>query len=1663
TEEQDGTWSFTPSAELEDGTYDLSVKVTDDAGNSATSTELEVTIDTVAGAQIDIDIITGDGILNSEESTSDIEITGKVDGDATTGDFVHIYVGTGVDKILIGSTVVLADNTYKFVTEGSNLVMGNPASITATVSGTDAAGNNFIATSTEPYFVFTEIPEAPAIINISDDSSGSDYSIVTLRGTGEPGSTIILFDEDQNPVNVAPIIVGNDGSWSTDISNLSNTGINDNEFFTAKQVDDYGNTSSSSNTVHYYHGDFDPAQQEASDDFVLLGAGDDQFNATLDDTDDRLVVDGGSGTDKAVFDFTLDSSVVVLNADGSVSITESNGDVNTFIEFESFEFTDVTKTFDELFAPTVILDRDEDDIINSDRSVVSYDVSLPVGVVIGATLSVAVEGQVVETKVITQADIDSGTLSFDVNPGVVSDGQLNIVAELVYPNQPAGSEFSSTDSLFTNEAPVASDFSIDLGTEQSAQFTFEPHISDTEDDASSTDSKGIKVTVSELPEFGDLYVVEGNTRTLVDENTVLEEDSQIVYELDSTVNSDLSFNASEDFANIDGSQTTYSLDSGVVISGGRFDGDKPDSSSHLTPETLHYDDVVGETGLGVGDSELDVSTKDYISVDFSNVGSGSGADVTVTEVNIDFGSVWAHYADYHEADAEIQVLLFKDGVQVGDDPYVFDHDTNSAVYDTTGEFTANIQLDSGFDEIRVYTVHSDESTVSNSNITLQGVEVVDAIVSEDISYTAIDSDKGTDDGVITITTSSTQASTNRAPIVNDSQFTASDEDKTVSLSLDTLSIVDPDGDETYITDVTVAPSYGSIQLTTDAEGKVTAAEFTPATDKHFDSVPFTVSVSDGVHTSTGTSTLVVNAVADAPNVTAVFGEASNVTISDALHSKLVNANANTTFTQSDYSELGHTVLNKYGQATGTVGNDLIVGADVASGDSLIGDANTDPGGTGSDIFVGRDGDDHITGGTGSLDSDDAVDTAVYEGNFSEYDLTFVGDTTTLHDWTIVDSLNRDTPEYGSTGDKLYQIERLIFADAIVELNEDGTFNVVQEVALSVTATVADTDGSEYLDEIKITGLPESAEIVDKDTGTVIGGFVTVNNESVWVIDIVGESTQHIDYNNLVVTGASGENLDLDIEVVAVDANNTTASTSVNVAETNDVMADQGGSVPTTLISLIIDSSGSMASTPSGLSDMRIEYVLDASISLLQNVASQEGSQDVLVQLIDFDSDASSTAWKTVDEAIAILTTAKNGVDDYGYNGIFDAEGGTDYEDAAEAAIDGYNSAPVSSMNPDDVNGVVYFLSDGRNNGGWDSDINTDWDSFIADKDVTAVGVGNANNVPANGLNEVAGSNGKVVYIPDSLITTELPKLRPTIGIAGSLLLALSGLDAVAVMIDDSKASVIQKVDSDGTIVNLPTGLSFTKDSVGNELVVDTGYGEFRIGQDGSYYFQPSSESQPIEAGKAVAFEILVTVEDTDGVQSQQLVTLNLSPNGEVNIAPTSSFNASTGDDQYQGTDGDDIILGHAGNDVLLGADGDDILLGGAGDDTIYGGEGNDILIGGQGSDILTGDEGDDIFKWLDEPLSNHEDIITDFEVGKDHIDLSELLHDDNTMEELLGHLTAEIKGNDVEIVVTNDQGTQKIVLEDQATNLSGLAGGDNVYEGAELTNLVNTLMINLPD
>ncbi|MEZ9064161.1 Ig-like domain-containing protein, partial [Vibrio sp. 10N.247.311.49] len=176
TEEQDGTWSFTPSADLADGTYDLSVKVTDDAGNSATSTELEVIIDTEAAATITIDDdIAGDDIVNAAEAAGDVTITGTVGGDAKPGDTVTLTVnGNSTDY----TGTVKADGTYSINVPGSELVADADSTIVASVSGTDEAGNPFTATTEASgdnkdggYEVDTDISK-PTIDLVASSDSG---------------------------------------------------------------------------------------------------------------------------------------------------------------------------------------------------------------------------------------------------------------------------------------------------------------------------------------------------------------------------------------------------------------------------------------------------------------------------------------------------------------------------------------------------------------------------------------------------------------------------------------------------------------------------------------------------------------------------------------------------------------------------------------------------------------------------------------------------------------------------------------------------------------------------------------------------------------------------------------------------------------------------------------------------------------------------------------------------------------------------------------------------------------------------------------------------------------------------------------------------------------------------------------------------------------------------------------------------------------------------------------------------------------------------------------------------------------------------------------------------------------------------------------------------
>lgn len=83
--------------------------------------------------------------------------------------------------------------------------------------------------------------------------------------------------------------------------------------------------------------------------------------------------------------------------------------------------------------------------------------------------------------------------------------------------------------------------------------------------------------------------------------------------------------------------------------------------------------------------------------------------------------------------------------------------------------------------------------------------------------------------------------------------------------------------------------------------------------------------------------------------------------------------------------------------------------------------------------------------------------------------------------------------------------------------------------------------------------------------------------------------------------------------------------------------------------------------------------------------------------------------------------------------------------------------------------------------------------------------------------------------------------------------------------------------------------------------------------------------------------------------------------------------------------GDDKLYGEPGNDYLLGEDGNDTLAGIVGKDTMNGGGGADYLIGGERADVFA------FYSHIETGLApGSRDIIADFEVGLDKIDLRKI-------------------------------------------------------------------------
>ncbi|MDF4642236.1 tandem-95 repeat protein, partial [Vibrio parahaemolyticus] len=845
----------------------------------------------------------------------------------------------------------------------------------------------------------------------------------------------------------------------------------------------------------------------------------------------------------------------------------------------------------------------------------------------------------------------------------------------------------------------------------------------------------------------------------------------------------------------------------------------------------------------------------------------------------------------------------------------------------------------------------------------------------------------------------------------------------------------------------------------------------------YEQIHFTVS--DGNSSASGTLSIDIEPVADPIKIDLTFGPVTSVPVTlggswstDEELKDLLEA--------SDLPGLDfeHVVTQAFNN--GHAGNDLMLSGDTESPLSFVGDqqagANVDA--QGSDIFVTGGGNDSIYGGIGSLDDQAETDTVVYSGKLSDYDFSYypASDHSEVPYWIVEDSRFIDTKDVVSSthkesGDHLYEIEQLIFQDAIIKLdNNTGEYVVLteQQVSFELNLDLIDVDGSESFinDSVTLTGIPSGLTL------EVNGKTVTENSDGSYTVDLSSEPNQTSHQLSGTITVPADYNGSLDFDVTAtagsVEVNNNTqmgadtASVSVrdyefvsgthgdnNIvgSDDNDVIVGdvQGLQIVEGQdynIAFMLDTSGSM-----GYDVGRAVTELKTVLNTLIESASGPHSGKVNVLLTTF-----STESKQVLELDLSSDNAKSQVES-----ILDAivklgDGNTNYEAGFQSALNWFENADSGATN------LSYFISDGRPNQATDNNVN-----WYSSKESVVLGV----------------SEQQLVTLADVLPSDY--RFGDTVTYNNKTV-----------------------IDFRGTVYSLSTGEemgrmlnSYEYDDFGNNVLEQANNAYSALAE--------FSEVRSIGIGGHLNEDSLKHF-DSDGV-----VRTNIDVNQLAEVILGKEVSLMQGKDEISSLDGNDIIFGDAirfdingeqgvsalqnyvasqlGKDVALvtkeevhhyitenqaefeqsryydqadtiyGGAGNDILFGQGGNDKLFGGADNDILIGGLGSDILTGGDGEDIFKWID--VANERDTVTDFSSSEDSLDFSDLF--DDLSKDEVGDLLSDLQSGSH----TGDAGGYHIEVSQDGsadTNLSITKGSSTLdihFNSASVDDITQHLIASL--
>ncbi|WP_390501728.1 tandem-95 repeat protein [Vibrio harveyi] len=1102
-----------------------------------------------------------------------------------------------------------------------------------------------------------------------------------------------------------------------------------------------------------------------------------------------------------------------------------------------------------------------------------------------------------------------------------------------------------------------------------------------------------------------------------------------------------------------------------TITGGAF---VPTVSGFYPLEIYHHNQS------GPGNFNVDVSINGQAPVNLSNSNL-----VVVSDVNA-----------LDATDIRTSALQEVNGVEVYETYQVNEGPQDTAI--PLSEIRANLNDTDGSESLEVTLKGIPVGAVisdGTNSITIASADAVDVTGWALDGLTVTPPAGSHDDFTITVTATATEESNGdtadstatinvvvheNLPTNTASDVVTTDEDQQLQGN---VLLNDSDGDNVLLVDhitvnntdyavgQTVSLSNGTLVVNQD--GSYT---FDPVKDWSGDVPTITYTTNTG---ATETLDIDVVAVADKPTISISVGDMSKTDAVESNHSLVTSATNNTPAQNKVIADaIG---LDGVQQGVNPVAN-VALGSnnDTSDTDSLFVGTNyndTFYGGAGDDVFVGGRQNDSFYGDDGrSTTQYDGKDTVYLTGNFSDYQFTFKNNHSgQVPYWIFLDKRSIDSENdntgFEDRGDHLYEIERVVFADKVIEINKDGTYEVLQDrwVPIEVDVDLADTDGSESLAQtVLVDGLPDGVELYVNGQAVAeepSGGYIVnldAQGQANFDVKVPYDFEGSLDFPlSVTATSVESSNNDQATEtesarvsvrdyeyVTGTHGDNDITGTADDDIIVGDVQGLQIVEGEDYNIAFVLDTSGSMGYDV-GKAETEIQTVLDTLIS--SATGSHSGKVNVLLTTFATnDKLLLEVDLSDPDASTKIATAFANNRD----NG----SGNTNYEAAFDSVLDWF------AGKDSDANNVTYFISDGTPN---QADHNSAYD--LASMTNVVIGAENGKIITLGDVLPSDYQRGDVVTYNNQTViasNTEVYSLstgdrlgymysntgyydysNSVTAQAENMYKALEEFSEVhAIGLGNNlDASTLENYDSDNTVRTNIDVSQLAEVILGKEVALLQGRDDI-----------DSQAGDDIIFGDAIRFGS----SDEQGVSAlQEYVAGQLGK--DVGLVTEKDVHNYITDNQaeFEQSRSSDRA------DNLSGGEGNDILFGQGGSDTLDGGIGDDILIGGLGNDILTGGDGADIFKWVD--VANETDTVKDFNANEDSLDFSDLFEDLSKDE--LGSLLDDLKSGDH----TGDVGNYHVeVTQNGATdsNLSISKGGTTLdihFDGASVDDVTSHLIASL--